>query len=180
MADQYPIDPQQMFNNFVQIGCVVADVDQATQALTRVFGIGPFRILDWPPPDREDMIRARAYYGQPGNFTARMAFADLGPVELELIQPVSGDSIWADFLRERGGGIHHIRFNVPNMEPVVAYLAGQDIPVAQQGIGIRPGTIWANFATDSLVGFTIEVMQALPGSSGRTPKFVDGVIQADS
>jgi hypothetical protein len=107
-----------------------------------------------------------------------MAFTELGPVELELIQPVSGQSIWADFLEQHGGGIHHIRFNVTDMEPVVEYLAGQGIQVAQMGSGLRPGTQWANFDTEGTIGFTIEVMKALPGTDGRTPQIVDGKVQA--
>lgn len=163
-----------MFSDFVQIGVIVQDLDQTMKHLSDIFGIGPWRVISWPPPDRTDI--KRFYHGQPGEFTARMAFAELGPVELELIQPVSGASIWADFLAERGGGLHHIRFNVPEMEPVVEYLAGQNIPVAQQGSGIRPGTTWANFDTERLLGFTIEVMRTVPGTSGRTPALVDGKV----
>lgn len=167
--------PQDIFNNFVQIGVVVADLDRTVQALSEVFGIGPFRTIAWPPVDRADI--QRFYRGQPANFTARMAFAELGPVELELIQPVSGDSIWADFLKEHGQGIHHIRFNVSDLEPIIEHLAGHSIRVAQMGSGIRPGTTWANFDTASKVGFVIEVMKALPGTSGRTPQIVDGKVQ---
>jgi hypothetical protein len=166
----------EMFGDFVQIGVVVADVEYAAAMLTDVFGIGPFRIIDWPPPDRTDI--ERFYHRQPGNFTARMAFTELGPVELELIQPLEGESIWADFLRERGGGIHHIRFNVPDLEPTIEYLAGQGIQVAQMGSGLRPGTTWANFDTDSVVGFTIEAMKVAAGTDGRTPNFVEGRVQA--
>ena len=37
----------------------------------------------------------------------------MGTVELDLIQPMEGKTIWSDFLSERGPGIHHLRFNVP-------------------------------------------------------------------
>ena len=166
---------KEMFRDFVQIGVVVEDLDKCVRALTEIFGIGPFRMIDWPPADRTDI--ERFYYGEPREFTARMAFTELGPVELELIEPGEGDSIWADFLRERGGGIHHIRFNVPDLEPVVEYLADQDIQVAQMGSGLRPGTTWANFATDGVVGFTIEAMKVVAGTDGRTPNFVEGKVQ---
>jgi catechol 2,3-dioxygenase-like lactoylglutathione lyase family enzyme len=165
----------EMFHDFVQIGVVVRDLDKATAALSEIFGMGPFRAIEWPPADRADF--ERYYYGEPGDFSARMAFTELGPVELELIQPLAGDSIWADFLRERGEGIHHIRFNVPDMRPVIEYLGTHGIRAAQMGSGIRPGTTWANFDTQSLVGFVIEAMNALPGSDGRTPQIVDGVVQ---
>ena len=58
-----------------------------------------------------------------------MAFAELGPIEIALIQPLTGKSIWTDFLPEHGPGLHHIRFNVPEMAPIVE-------PVAAHGIGV--------------------------------------------
>jgi hypothetical protein len=169
--------PKEIFNTFVQIGVVVADLDRATRNLSEIFGIGPFRVIDWPPAGRSDI--QRFYYGKPGNFSARMAFTELGPVELELIQPVEGESIWGDFLRDHGEGIHHIRFNVDEMDPVRAYLSSQGIEPAQHGSGIRPGTLWMNFASEDKVGFVIEVMKVLPGTNGRTPQIVDGVVKAE-
>jgi methylmalonyl-CoA/ethylmalonyl-CoA epimerase len=167
-------DPKDIFNNFVQIGVVVADLDTAIQNLNQIFGIGPFRVVDWPPLGRTDI--EKYYHGEPGQYTARMAFTELGPVELELIQPLQGQSIWADFLRDRGGGIHHIRFNVDDTQKVKSYLAENGIQAAQHGSGIRPGTTWMNFASEDKVGFVIEVMNALPGTSGRTPAIVDGKV----
>ncbi len=167
---------KEMFSEFVQIGVVVEDLDRVTKMLSEAFGIGPFRTICWPPADRTDV--QKVYEGKPGNFTARMAFADLGPIELELIQPLEGQSIWADFLETHGEGIHHIRFNVPDLEPVVEHLARHGIKVAQMGSGLRPGTTWANFDTEDKIGFTIEVMKALPGTDGKTPQIVDGKVQA--
>jgi catechol 2,3-dioxygenase-like lactoylglutathione lyase family enzyme len=168
------VSPRDTFKECVQVGVVVKDLDRSIKYLTEVFGIGPFRVIEWPPVGRDDM--QRLYHGKPGNFTARMAFAEVGPVELELIEPVSGESIWADFLRERGPGIHHIRFNTYDMDSVVNYLAEKGVGVTQSGLGIRPGTQWANLDTEDLVGFTLELMQAVPGTSGRTPKIVDGKV----
>ena len=168
--------PKDTFKEVVQIGAVVKDLDKSIQVLSEVFGIGPFnRIDDWPPPERPDY--ELYYYGQPGQFTARMAFVALGPVELELIQPLEGRSIWSDFLGEHGEGIHHIRFNTPDHDAVIEYLAGHGIGISQMGSGLRPGTFWVNFDTQEYVGFTIEIMKALPGTSGRTPEFTEGMAQ---
>jgi hypothetical protein len=101
----------------------------------------------------------------------------MGAVELELIQPIEGESIYFDFLREHGPGLHHIRFNIPELQPIVDYLTQNKFEVSQMGSGLRPGTVWANFNTESLVGFTIEVMKALPGTNGKTPRIVGGKIQ---
>lgn len=163
---------RERFNSFVQIGVVVRDIDRTMQALSQVFGIGPFRTITYPPSDRPNI--ERIYHGQPGNFRCRMAFAELGSIELELIQPLEGESIWVDFLEEQGEGIHHFRFNVPDVQPVIEYLARHDIGVSQMGAGLRPGTTWVYFDTADLIGFTIEIMNALPGTDGRTPQIVDG------
>jgi hypothetical protein len=164
------------FSDFVQVGVVIRDLDASVKVLSEIFGIGPFRTIDWPPTGRTDL--ERFYHGTPADFTARMAWTELGPIELELIQPLEGESIWSDFLEEHGEGIHHIRFNVSNLEGVIGYLTRQGIDVTQQGSGLRPGTTWAYLGTESKVGFIIEVMNVLPGTDGRTPEIVDGEVQA--
>lgn len=72
----------------------------------------------------------------------------------------------------------YIRFNAPDHEPVIEYLAQHGIGVSQMGSGLRPGTFWVNFDTEDAVGFTIEIMKSLPGTSGKTPKINDGEVQA--
>jgi methylmalonyl-CoA/ethylmalonyl-CoA epimerase len=158
-----------MFRDFVQIGVVVHDLDRTVRNLAEIFNIGPFRTIEWPPSDLGDF--EKFYHESPGDFTARMAFTELGPLELEIIQPLTGKSIWADFLEQHGEGIHHIRFNVLDEEPVIEYLAKRDIQPIQSGSGLRPGTLWVNFGTEEMVGFIIEVMRAVPGTDGRTPQF---------
>ncbi len=160
--------PKDQFKKCYQIGAVVKDLDRTVKFLTEVFGLGPFRVVDWPPPDRTDI--EEYYYGKRVYFRARKAFADMGGVELELIQPIEGESIYFDFLREHGEGLHHIRFNVSELEPVFDYIEQNGIQVSQKGSGLRPGTYWANFDTDKLAGFTLEVMKFIPGTDGMTPK----------
>jgi methylmalonyl-CoA/ethylmalonyl-CoA epimerase len=172
--DNHTPAPNNMFCNFVQIGIVVANLDQTIRYLGEIFGIGPFRVINWPPDGRADI--QKFYHSKPAEFTARMAFTELGPIELELIQPLEGESIWADFLRDHGGGIHHLRFNVDEIAPVQDYLSKHGILSAQHGSGIRPGTNWMNFASEEKIGFVIEIMNALPGTDGRTPKIVEGKV----
>jgi hypothetical protein len=174
MSEQ-PSPRPEWFDEIVQVGVVVRDLDRSIEGLSRIFGIRSFGTLDWPPEGRK---MEKYYHGEPGNFTAKMAFTRLGPVELELIQPLEGDSIWADFLREHGEGIHHIRFNVLELEPLFEYMSSQGIEVSQWGAGIRPGTAWANFGSEDAVGFVIEVMKALPGTDGLTPVAADDVAES--
>ncbi len=155
------------FTNAVQVGVVVADIEKSMRGLTDLFGIGPFRVVECPPPGREDR---QFREGRPIRFRTRQAFADLGSVELELIQPVEGDTIWSEFLARRGPGIHHVRFNAENLEDVITSLRGAGVGITQEGAGIREGTRWVNFDTEGRVGFTIEAMKPAPGTDGRTPR----------
>ena len=153
-------------NSAVQVGVVVRDIDATIRVLTEVFGIGPFRVVHCPPPERQNQQYLR---GSPARFHTCQAFADLGGFELELIQPIEGTTIWSEFLEQHGPGIHHIRFNTPDLEEVVAALKVRGIGTTQEGAGIREGTYWANFDTEALLGFIIEIMKPLPGTDGRTP-----------
>lgn len=154
------------FGRAIQIGVVVQDLEKSITTLSAVFGIGPFRVVDLPVPERREQ---QFLDGRPVQYRARQAFADLGSVELELIQPIEGRTIWSDFLAEHGPGIHHIRFNVPDEKALTAYLQGRGIAKTQEGAGIRAGSYWANYDTEKLVGFVIEILQPAPGSDGRTP-----------
>lgn len=154
------------FRTAIQVGVVVRDLDQSMAALTAVFGIGPFRVVECPAPGREQQ---QFYHGEPARFRTRQAFADLGTVELELIQPLEGKTIWSDFLAERGPGIHHIRFNVPDHQALSAYLQDQDIGKIQEGAGVREGSYWVNYDTEKRIGFIIEILQPAVGSDGLTP-----------
>ena len=162
MSDKMPNDA---FKRCIQVGVVVKDLDTKIRNLIDIFGIGPVRVIDFPPEGRSDM--ERWYKGQPAQFTCRLAFADLGSVELELIEPLQGPSIWQDFIDEHGEGIHHIRFNTFDEKPIIESLAEKDVPVEQWGSGTRPGTAYFYFDSQDKIGFAMEIMRAVSGTDGR-------------
>jgi hypothetical protein len=141
----------------VQVGVVVKDLDNTVRKLSEVFGIGPFRIVVQPPPDRDDI--EQTYKGERVDSAIRIAYTDLGPIELEVIEPLRGPSIWHDFLEQHGEGIQHIRFNTTDIAAATESLAKHGIDVIHQGTGISPGVVWSYFDTAPSMGFTIEVVQ---------------------
>ncbi|MGO9366294.1 MAG: VOC family protein [Terriglobales bacterium] len=150
-------------NRLVQIGIVVADRDRTTQLLTSLFGMGPFRFVEWP-----DRPESEYYYrGVQENIRIRQAFVQLGAVEIELIEPLEGRSGYRDFLDQTGGGIHHVLFEVTDIDPVLEKLALSGVKVLQSGTGIRPGTRWALLDTQELLGFLVELRHR-PGESDGT------------
>jgi len=153
------------FKRPVQIGIVVEDLDRATRSLTEFFGIGPFRFIEWPNrPDSKYYFR-----GKEEQIKIRQAFTQVGPLELELIQPLEGEkNAYFEFLQQKGGGIHHILFEVDNMDDAVRNLAANQVKVLQAGTGIRPGTRWALLDTQALIGFLLEMRQVAPGCDGTS------------
>lgn len=57
----------------------------------------------------------------------RVAMLPVGETRIELLEPTSDDSPISKFLAKRGGGIHHIAVEVPDIEAAIAKLKSQDM-----------------------------------------------------
>lgn len=55
----------------------------------------------------------------------RVAFLPIGDTEVELVQPTTADSGVARFLEKRGEGVHHLCFEVEDIEAALAELQAQ-------------------------------------------------------
>lgn len=151
------INPKNIFTKPIQVGVLVNDLDSYLEKLDKVFGIGPFRIAQYPPVDEKPF---REYHEKEGNFVAKFCFYNLGNIELELIQPISGDNIWQDHIRKHGQGIHHIKFLVHDHKSVEEYLNDNGYKIVQQGAAVGPnkGRVWAFYDTYDDIGFDVELM----------------------
>lgn len=49
-----------------------------------------------------------------------VVFIGSGPGRVELIEPLTGDSPVARFIKRRGGGLHHIAYRVPDLPAALA------------------------------------------------------------
>jgi methylmalonyl-CoA/ethylmalonyl-CoA epimerase len=153
--------PDQVFRNPIQIGLIVEDLDKTLENLQNIFGIGPFRVVDFPPEGHENIMRK--YHGKDADFTAKFCFFNLGNIELEIIQPLSGESIWRDFINKNGPGLHHIKFSIPEHEAVHQYFAENEIGISQMGasVGKNAGKTWVFYDTEDKIGFAIELMNEI-------------------
>ena len=95
--------------NLCQIAIVVKSIDETVKFYGEVFGIGPWEIFEANFP-------GATYYGEPAGYRGKRAFAKLGPVTLELIEPIEGKTVQEDFLKEKGEGLHHIGFAVKDLK----------------------------------------------------------------
>lgn len=86
----------------------------------------------------------------------KIALANMGSIQLELIQPLSA-SIYTEFLNERGEGIHHIGCFVDNLNEAVAMVKKQGISVIQSGN--FPGGGYAYLDTEKTLAAICELIQ---------------------
>ena len=112
----------------IQIGIVVKDLDKVMEFYSSTFGIGPWEVREGAS---ESTVGGRTYA-----FKTKVAFAQLGPVVLELFQVTDGRSpVHAVFLDKGREGVHHLGFYVSKeeKEKMVASLAEIGIGVVQEG-----------------------------------------------
>lgn len=154
--------PQKVFRNPIQVGVLTKDLEKYLKRLEETFGIGPWRISEYPPIGTNPFTE---YMGEKGDFRAKFCFFNLGNIEIELIQPLSGNNIWDDFIEKHGNAIHHIKFLVDEHEPIKSYLYNKGYKIIQQGEGVGPNTgrVWAFYNTFDDIGFDVEIMNSIIG-----------------
>ncbi len=117
-------------NVICQIAVVVRDIERAARHYADIFGL---EVPSWhlTAPKEETNIR---YRGQSTDARAKLAFLQMGPqLNVELIEPVGGPSVWREHLDSHGEGVHHIAFRVQGMDEVLAYLDAKGVPAVQRG-----------------------------------------------
>jgi len=95
--------------NITQIGVVVKNIDKTKSFYKKYLNFGEFVDLEFP-------FTEIYYYGNLVESKWKMSFYSLGPIEFELIQPIYGHTIYNDFLKKKGEGLHHIGFDVKEIE----------------------------------------------------------------
>jgi len=103
------------------IGIVVNDIKEALKVYQQALGLSLAKIQERPDQ------------------AVTIAFLPTGESEIELIQPVTGDSGVAKFLQKRGEGIHHICLEVENIEKTLADLQEKGLQLIDEMPRTGPG-----------------------------------------
>ena len=123
------------------IGIVVADIDEALKFWRDAMGIELSHIEDVP--------------GQ----KSRVAFLPVGASEVELVMPTSDDSGAAKFLQERGGGMHHLCFEVDDVSAKISDLKSKGIRMINEEPIQLPGRKMAFIHPKSTGGVLVELYE---------------------
>ncbi|OBK29716.1 lactoylglutathione lyase [Mycobacterium asiaticum] len=121
-----------------QIAWVTADLEATESALTGLLGAKKWVRI----PEVHFAPDSCTYRGVPADFVANISLSYLGDMQLELIEPVRGENIYSEFLRDHGPGLHHICMDAESPERFDAALAdaaSQGAEVVQRGV--MPGGI---------------------------------------
>lgn len=116
----------------VQIAWVTADLDATEQALTTLLSARRWVRM----PAVHFGPETCRYHGRPADFVADISLSYAGDTQLELIAPVSGESVYTEFLERHGAGLHHICIEASDPEAFDAKLRdaeGEGTPVVCQG-----------------------------------------------
>ena len=93
---------------------VVTDLAEAKEGFRTALGCDGW--FELPATDLEFDVR-----GVPTVCALGIAFARSGDVQVELIEPVRGDGLHAEFLATRGPGVHHLGFLVDDLDAALAF-----------------------------------------------------------
>lgn len=133
-----------------QVGVVVKNLDKTIEYLTSL-GLGPFTV-------RTSIHSAATVRGRKVSYQVRIALSQQGSVQLELVEYQKGETIHKEFVQQKGEGLHHIRFNVQDINATLNRFAQMGIGVLQQDRFVGGGGI-AYLDTDKIGGIIMEVVQ---------------------
>ena len=116
--------------NVVEIAIVTRDHKRTMDGLLKL-GIGPWRVYTFSPENTQN----QTYHGEPADFVLKVCFAQSGNMVWELMEPVSGPTIFADFLDKHGEGIQHVAYDCNNIpfEDRIAELERRGFKCVQSG-----------------------------------------------
>ncbi|HEV2472068.1 MAG TPA: VOC family protein [Chthonomonadales bacterium] len=136
-----------------QVAIVVRDIEEGRARFAQLLGQPAPPIIVTSPGDEVQM----SYRGEPSNAQCKLAFFNLGPVQLELIEPMGGASTWQEALDKKGEGVHHIAFWTEDMQASVDALREQQVPMIQRG-DMGEGQ-YAYFDGEPRLGVVIELLE---------------------
>jgi len=139
-----------------QIGIVVASCDDAVTRYTALLGYNEWRRSTFGPED----VGRMTLRGADAEYSMRLAFAGSAP-ELELIEPAGGDSLYSEWLAERGEGLHHLAVVVGSLDETTETMERAGFANIQSGHGFAPDGKggYAYFDTVDALGFILEAVE---------------------
>jgi methylmalonyl-CoA/ethylmalonyl-CoA epimerase len=154
------VSTQLPFEKFDHFGVVVRDMEKAL-ASYQAFGIGPFERLHLTAFERR-------LHGRPADDIQQiLRMGKIGQTRLELIQPISGESVHLNSLRDRGEGINHLAFKVDAIDQEIARMISKGLRLAYYA-KFDPSGGMAYFESEIGGSYYLEIIQWPPDQANRS------------
>jgi hypothetical protein len=130
------------------VAVVVRDLDSTVRRLSEL-GIGPFVV-----PEAPEGAEGLFYQGNPLESDYKALVTRLGNMQIEIIQPDDKPNPWKEFLETRGEGIHHIGFQVDDVDAELERMTGLGVEVPL--IGKQNGKTGAAYVELNVANLVLE------------------------
>lgn len=115
------------FSKLHHVSIVVRNAEKA-QKFYESIGIGPW--VDYPPMKEYVKINVP---DEKGFYNLKVKFARIGPVQLQLVEPGEGQSIYKDHLEKKGEGVYHLGFEVDDISATDSTVEAMGLAVLSSG-----------------------------------------------
>ncbi len=138
-----------------QVAFVVKNLAAGLKFFNETMGVPRFYVID----DFGNKATEKTFRGRPADHNFKLALAYSGDTQIELIQHLSGETCYKEFLERRGEGLHHLGFfldDADRYQAALAAFAGAGYPILMSG---RFGnTRYTYFDTELAIGSIMEIV----------------------
>ncbi len=149
------MDPENLKSIFSKphhICIVVRDIEK-TKSYYESIGIGPW--IEYPPLVEYTKLNVM---DKEAFFATRFVFTKIGDLQLQLVQPGKGKTIYKEYLEKNGEGVFHIGFEVADIELADKRLKDNGLTVMASGRR-DDGSGFSYLGTREYAGVTLLVRQ---------------------
>lgn len=139
-----------------QVAVVVRDLDAAMERYWTQLGIGPWDVYTYGP----HRLHTMTFRGSDQPYVMKLALAQVGATQYELIEPLEGPTTYHEFLEQRGEGLHHLGYYVDDIDAEIARMAALGYPLLQsgRGFGVDGDGAYAYFDSERDFGCIVEAI----------------------
>ena len=103
-----------MLKKIDHIGIAVKNIDEAVKLYTDIMGL---------EPGNPEVLESAG---------VKIAMIPVGVSKVELIEPMRSDSVVARFIAQYGEGLHHLAFEVDDIDTALTVLKANEVPLVDK------------------------------------------------
>ena len=146
-------------SSVVKIIHVVRDIEATLRGMVQVFGIQKPEIIKGGAEDRAKTGGKffTVFRGKDTAAPVLLANVQMGPIVIEVIQPLDPATPWGEFLDQKGEGIYSVVYTVGDFHGKMKDFAEAGMPIYHQGE--YQGGRYGYFDTAKLLGFPLGLQE---------------------